>query len=140
MDKRKYTEMVMQALKSTYFNNSANASTEYLKGECRLLSFLKIDPERKYQPGELAKELGLTTARIASILKTLEKKGYILRECSPEDKRKVFVEITENGKEYIDKKRENACLFFDGAFEKLSEEESEQFIAILNKLTTDKYI
>jgi DNA-binding MarR family transcriptional regulator len=134
MNVRNNTEAFLNALKSPYFNNTANVSTDYLRGECRLLSFLSMNPDKKYKSGELSKLLNVTTARMATTLNSLEKKNMIARNVSESDKRKVYVTITEIGTEYIEKKREDVCLFFDEIFGKLTQDECDQFIGILNKI------
>ncbi len=47
--------------------------------------------------GELAKEMVLTQATVTSILDRLEKKELILRERGKDDKRKVWVSLTDKG-------------------------------------------
>lgn len=42
-----------------------------------------------------------STARIAVVLNTLEKKGYITRAIDPSDRRRVLVSLTPAGAEYI---------------------------------------
>ncbi|UTW04489.1 MarR family transcriptional regulator [Amphritea atlantica] len=51
--------------------------------------------------GELAKEMVLTQATVTSILDRLEKKELIARERGKEDKRKVWVSLTEKGTELM---------------------------------------
>jgi len=51
--------------------------------------------------GELAKEMVLTQATVTSILDRLEKKELISRERGKEDKRKVWVSLTEKGTELM---------------------------------------
>ncbi|WP_286241067.1 MarR family transcriptional regulator [Neptuniibacter halophilus] len=51
--------------------------------------------------GELAKEITLTQATVTSILDRLEKKNLISRERGTEDKRKVWVNLTQEGLELI---------------------------------------
>ncbi|WP_299199605.1 MarR family transcriptional regulator [uncultured Amphritea sp.] len=51
--------------------------------------------------GELAKEMVLTQATVTSILDRLEKKELISRERGREDKRKVWVSLTETGNELM---------------------------------------
>lgn len=51
--------------------------------------------------GELAKEMVLTQATVTSILDRLEKKELICRERGKEDKRKVWVSLTEKGTELM---------------------------------------
>jgi DNA-binding MarR family transcriptional regulator len=45
-------------------------------------------------PGRLAKESGLTTAAVTSVLDRLEKAGFVTRARDTEDRRRVFVEST----------------------------------------------
>jgi len=51
--------------------------------------------------GELAKEMVLTQATVTSILDRLERKELISRERGKEDKRKVWVSLTEKGTELM---------------------------------------
>jgi len=47
--------------------------------------------------GELAGKVNLSQATVTSIVDRLEKKGMVQRERSQSDKRKVYVQLTENG-------------------------------------------
>lgn len=100
-----------------------------------MLSFLNFEKERQYQSGELAKHLNITTARTAATLRTLEKKGYVTRSVCGGDKRKIFVSITPAGSEFIEKKREDVCLFFDRIFNELSESDRRDFIRLISEIT-----
>ncbi len=51
--------------------------------------------------GELAKEMALTQATVTSILDRLEKKDLIARERGTDDKRKVWVSLTDDGVELM---------------------------------------
>jgi len=51
--------------------------------------------------GQLANEVSLSQATVTSILDRLEKRGYIERERSTVDKRKVHVQLTEYGFEIL---------------------------------------
>ncbi len=135
MSVSKYTEEFFDTLRIAYYGDEAGMLSEYLRGECRLLLYLNISEEQSVQPGKIADKLGISTARVASILKALESKGMIERRCGTADKRKVFVTITEKGIRYIDEKRGNITGFFDKRFEALSEQEREEFIDIVKKLT-----
>lgn len=48
-------------------------------------------------PSEIAAYANLTSARIATILKSLEKKSFITRSCDPKDQRRILVSVTEAG-------------------------------------------
>ncbi|MBR1723491.1 MAG: MarR family transcriptional regulator [Ruminococcus sp.] len=134
MSASKYTEEFFDALRIAYYGDEAGMLSEYLRGECRLLLYLNISEEQSVQPGKLAEKLGISTARVASILKSLENKGMIERHCGTADKRKVFVTITKKGSDYIDAKRGNITGFFDRRFGMLTENERVEFIKIVRKL------
>ncbi len=51
--------------------------------------------------GELAKEMALTQATVTSILDRLEKKALIARQRGTEDKRKVWLSLTDDGVELM---------------------------------------
>ncbi len=51
--------------------------------------------------GELAKEISLTQATVTSILDRLEKKGLVARERGVDDKRKVWLHLTNEGWELM---------------------------------------
>lgn len=61
-----------------------------------VLLYLK-ESDRETPAGELAKELDVSTARIAALLNTMEKSGYIERERSGQDARQTFVRLTPAG-------------------------------------------
>ncbi len=48
--------------------------------------------------GQIAREVNLSQATVTTILDRLEKKAYVNRERSQEDKRKVLIRLTEAGK------------------------------------------
>lgn len=50
--------------------------------------------------GDLTEHVGLTSGRVANILKQLERKGYIERTPGTDDRRKVLVCLTETGWQY----------------------------------------
>lgn len=135
MSIRKVTEEFLNALSGAYFSSRTNGTAEFLQGEYKLLSLLNLDTEKKWQPGELSKRLDVSTARIASTLKTLERKNLIRRESSSDDKRKVYVSITEEGSVFVENKREQVCEFFDKALSTLEQSEREEFIRIIKKLS-----
>lgn len=49
---------------------------------------------------ELAKKMELTPSRITNLLNSLEKKGYIMREISTQDRRIIKVALTDEGEKF----------------------------------------
>jgi DNA-binding MarR family transcriptional regulator len=58
--------------------------------------------ESPQRPGQLAEELQMTSPNMAAALRTLEESGMISREPDPTDGRKVFVQVTERGRDVVD--------------------------------------
>ena len=82
-------------------NNSKTSLTQMLNdfncGEIGVLGYLVFDKDN-VTSGELSDKLDVTTARIASVLNSLESKGYIKRNIDSGDKRKILVTITDKGR------------------------------------------
>jgi DNA-binding MarR family transcriptional regulator len=67
------------------------------------LILLKVVRDQKLSTiSELANMISLSQATLTSILDRLEAQGYVLRERSAQDKRKVQVHITEVGREVLE--------------------------------------
>lgn len=84
--------------------------------------------------GLLAKEVSLSQATVTSILDRLEKKGYIERERSIVDKRKVHVQLTERGIEVLKDAPLPLQAGFSSQFNDLQEWEQTMIIAALQRV------
>ena len=58
-----------------------------------------LNAGRSMLSGEIVSRMGLTTGRVANILKHMEACGMILRAQDREDKRRVHVSLTDSGRE-----------------------------------------
>ena len=87
------------------FENAGSLSNLYdhlmSRGEDAVLAWLK-KLDRPALAGELTERLGITTGRMANILNSLEKRGYISRTRAELDKRQVYIDLTEEGKTHIE--------------------------------------
>lgn len=92
------------------------------------------DSDAEIVSADLAKLLNVSTARIATALNTLERKGYLERTPSSRDGRKVVIMITPLGTEALAAREEEVNGFVGLLFAKLTEEEQETFFALLKKL------
>ena len=89
-----------------YFRESFQLGARFsTPGEDGILLCLLAN-DQEMLPGELLEKTGLTTGRIANILKALEKKDLISRLRDGGDKRKVHVRLTEKGWSLREKVRE----------------------------------
>lgn len=104
-DKDSLSVKLFEQFRDLYFRTDPFGLTEFLQGEMKVLSYIAI-AEHELLPGQLSSSLEMTAGRIAGILRSLEKKGYITRRTDIADRRRVLVSITEQGREYIDSSSE----------------------------------
>ena len=84
-------------------------------------------------PSELADKAWVSSARIANILRALEAKGWVEREHSKTDRRRVHVTVTEKGRQDLEIKRQE---FEDRAaafLEQLGEEDTNELVRLLRR-------
>lgn len=84
--------------------------------------------------GELARELNVSTARIAALLGKMEKNGLIIRYRSSADARQIVVEITQEGLAYVDRLRKQSLERMELLLERVGKEDMEEFIRISHKI------
>ena len=103
------------------------------KGEMGVLGYLMLQGGTA-TPTEISKKFGVSTARITNILNGLERKGYIVRTPSPNDRRMVLGTITEEGRNCagrcIRQAVRNAAVIMDA----LGEEDAEACIRLVKRI------
>jgi len=85
-------------------------------------------------PSELARAVSLSQATITGILDRLEARGFIQRARNPRDKRRVIVELTEDGRAAVDAAPLPLHHSFATRLGKLSEEEQAQIENVLARI------
>jgi DNA-binding MarR family transcriptional regulator len=81
----------------------------------------------------LANFLKLDKMMVSDVLRTLERKGYVIRVNNPKDKRAKSLLVTEKGLKTAEKALEEALTIDDKFFSTLGDDR-EEFIRILKKL------
>ena len=104
------------------------------RGENGVLLYL-YHVERPMYPGELTEKLGLTTGRIANILRVLESSGLIVRTPDARDKRRVRVALTSSGEVQARRQNAEALAFHEKLMSRLKPGEAEQFLYMMKRLT-----
>ena len=103
----------MNCLHKARFNKRIN---EAVAGEGFVLSYIALQGG-DVLPGEIGHKMGVSTARVAMALNSLEKKGLITRKIDVSDRRKILVGITLEGKLLAEK---NYAAALDGVSKALS--------------------
>ncbi len=84
--------------------------------------------------GDISKQLGVSTARVAVILRKMQEKGDITKETDPRDARKAVIRITPKGRAFIDQRK---SMFFNDIrdmVEKIGKERFDEFLNILSEV------
>lgn len=100
------------------------------RGQGRVLAILKL--QERISTKDLSYLLGIRQQSLNELLNKLEKKGYVVRVPSEEDKRIMLVMLTEKGKN----EHQESGLNSESIFSCLSEEEQAAFGKYLDRIIT----
>ena len=87
--------------------------------------------------------IGQKASTVASIAKTLEEKGLIIRKKNPNDGRGVLIYLTDFGKQMREKSKETVLQFNETIRKNISEEKLQNFMEVadvINELISEKKI
>lgn len=98
-----------------------------------VLSIL-ADSETPVSPNEIANQLIISRASVTSLLDSLEKRGYAGRRPHPSDRRMIWVELTDLGRQIADEFRPVVHQHQKAWLDVLNEKEQEQFVEMLHRL------
>ena len=104
------------------------------RGESGMLLYL-YHVGRPMYPGELTEKMGLTTGRIANILKVLEQTGMIMRTTDARDRRRVQVELTQEGESAARARHEDAMRCHAALMDQLDAEQARRLAEALRALS-----
>ena len=133
MSAREDAQEILHKLRECRPKSFFSKIDESQKGVSCVLVYLQ-EADHEVIAGDLAKELNVSTARIAALLRKMEKNGLIVRSRSSEDARQTVVEITQTGNAYVDKMKEQMLMKMELLLEKVGKEDLEEFIRISCKI------
>ena len=85
-------------------------------------------------PSELARAAGVTDARIANILRTLEQKGLVTRTPAEHDRRRVEVSVTEKGREVSRRHFDEALVMVEDFLREMGEQDARDFVRVVGRV------
>lgn len=86
-------------------------------------------------PGELSLGCGVSTARIATTLKSLENKGYILRETDREDRRRTCVTATDLGRRISESFEAKRAAGLERMLRELGERDAAEYVRLTGRVS-----
>lgn len=123
----------LEAMRRIHHHEEQRQVSHATQGENFVLYALACHGETM-TPGHLSSELGMTSARMAAVLGTLEKKGYVKRQMDVKDRRRIIVELTEKGRQQAE---DNISQVKEGVKQMLrflGETDAGEFVRILKRL------
>lgn len=131
----KKTELInsfIDSLKSLYDVDFFTDLIEFWQGELRILLYLDSSSESTITPSLLSDELNVARGTITASLNSLEKKGFIVRSISKEDKRRIIVTLTDEGKKLVQIRSKITVDYFSTLVGRLGEDNTEELIRLIN--------
>ena len=99
-----------------------NKFRELSKNQPRVIKIIGM--EGKIMPSTIGNYTGMDRSSLTRMIGDLEKKGIVLRENDPEDRRKVLISLTDKGLEY--------CKYFD--------EVINEILALIDQYDAEDYL
>ena len=114
-------------------NSHQQMLDECLQGEVFTLLYIN-NRENTVLPRDISEEMNISTARVATILNSLENKGFVERQIDREDRRRILVTLTQKGKVEAKEHKEEVINQIAKMLELLGEEDAKDFIRITGRI------
>lgn len=133
MDKKERADMYLKELSKCKPNHVFERFDSMEKGIRFILLYL-YEHNDDIIAGDLAFNLKVSTARIAVLLKKMEKKNLVIRYPSSQDGRKTVVKLTDLGRKTVENTKKGAIDKMERLIEEIGEEDIQDFIRISLKI------
>jgi len=131
-----YNELALEllnSLQSIQRIQSQKNIFEAMQGESFILGFI-ANHDGDVLPSEISQKMGVTSARIANALNSLEEKGLITRQIDKKDRRQILVNITKKGKETTEQNKKAILGIAGKILEHLGEKDAKEYIRLVKKI------
>jgi len=110
-------------------------SSEVAKGEFVVLNNIRllaeqVTIEQGIRLSSLCKKTHISKSGISQMLRSLEKKGFIMRSVDEKDRRAVFVHLTSKGIEYLEERNQILFEKMEQVIEKMGKEDIDLFLEL----------
>lgn len=109
---------------------------EMPRSEFMMLKMIKIDTSENegVTISALSERLEISKSAVSQMINVLEDKGYVERITTKNDRRIVYVRLTEAGEQSLEKSLQSMLKILNQVFEKMGEKDTETLLGLLNKL------
>jgi len=109
---------------------------ELSRGEMGTMLYLVFEKDGAFV-GEISHRLNLTTGRMATVIKHLEKKAYIIKKQATCDRRKTIISVTQKGRDFVDKHSKLVYQRIHNILKFLGEEDALNYVRINKRLINE---
>lgn len=102
----------------------------------QLLVIQTIDETGEMTVGEIAAKVNLAQASVTAIIDRLQESGLLMRQRGDTDKRKVYVQLTDEGRAVLDRAPTALHDRFSERFAELEDWEQLQMVAVLERVAS----
>lgn len=128
--------LVQRLIKSLYkigHGGSSKKLNNSVRGENMALALISKNKGSTY-PKDIEENMGISSARVAKIIKGLEEKKLVIRKPDSKDKRKTIVNLTDRGKRCENLRKDKINFALSTMLELLGEEDGADFVRIVEKI------
>lgn len=100
------------------------------------MSVIQLLGEQPMMMSELAEQLGLTPGTMTTKIDNLIKKKFVERAFDEEDRRKVYIQLTQKGENIYKSILEKTLMISGDLLKKLDSQEQETYVKLTEKLIT----
>ncbi len=107
--------------------------SETMRGEAAVMR-LFMREARVLTPGDICSALNMSSSRVAAVLGSLARKGFLLREEDPRDRRRVPARLTPRGEAFCRAHQQRTVDSFAALLKQLGEADAEEFVRLLRRV------
>ncbi|HEY8909557.1 MAG TPA: MarR family transcriptional regulator [Desulfosporosinus sp.] len=109
---------------------------ELPRSEIMMLKMINLDTSQNegVTISTLSERLEISKSAVSQMINVLEDKGYVERITTKNDRRIVYVRLTESGEQSLEKSLQSLLKHLNQVFDKMGEEDTETLLELLNKL------
>lgn len=133
MDIEQMAQEYMEAMFHMRKVNSHKEIHNSVHGENFVLFFVSQNGGKAI-PSDISNEMGISSARVAAALNSLEKKGLIIRRIDAQDRRRILIDLTDSGKEQVKNHYQMVMNMVKNMLQYLGENDAREFLRIMKRL------
>ena len=135
-----YSELAIKLMENMFMIHKGKQHQEMnrsVQGETFVLEYI-YRRKGDVLPSEISSQMEVSSARIAATLKNLEKKNLIIRQIDLNDRRRILVTLTAQGKEAAEKQHAEVIGNVTQMLESLGEHDAQEHVRIMGRLAQMK--